>query len=387
MAIAHDPFLEDESLFYEPMRRLTADMRKAAETMSDAEVRYLIDLFYANQEQRKRGDNQLRASRADGEPNSLTQFLAAQVEALEGACNGALQVVARRTRTGRWCMALKGISGVLTAGLLASLDITHAPTAASFWRFAGLDPSWEWLGKERAGKLYAELAEVIGGRVRPLDILAPAARRVATHPDGLLARIERQTRPKNAREPVRTLDEVQAAMTRAQLIGALATRPWNAGLKTLQWKLMDCLVKVQNRDDAPYYCAIYQRRKRLEWARNFAGEFHEQCTQALSRNLTVLQRPWYSGQYDPLSLRPQYETGMSPSTWKLPEPREGGGVPMLPPGRIELRARRVAVKQFLADLHYCLHEEHYGTPPVPNAQQQERGKTSFRPPPDWPQTT
>ena len=35
-----DPFLDDdESLFVEPMRRLTADMRKAAETMSDAEVR------------------------------------------------------------------------------------------------------------------------------------------------------------------------------------------------------------------------------------------------------------------------------------------------------------------------------------------------------------
>jgi hypothetical protein len=113
-----DPFLDDEELlFVEPMRRLTADMRKAAETMSDAEVRYLIDLYYSNHEMRKAGDNKLRASRADGEPNSFTQFLAAQVEALEGACNGALQVVARRTRTGRWCMAIKGISGVLTAGL------------------------------------------------------------------------------------------------------------------------------------------------------------------------------------------------------------------------------------------------------------------------------
>jgi len=136
--IEPDPILEDDAIFYEPMRRLSADMRKAAETMSDAEVRYLIDLFYSQQEQRKRGDNQLRASSADQEPNSLTRFLAAQVEALEGACNGALQVVARRTRAGRWCMGHKGISGVLTAGLLASLDITRAPTAASFWRFAGL---------------------------------------------------------------------------------------------------------------------------------------------------------------------------------------------------------------------------------------------------------
>jgi len=58
----------------------------------------------------------------------------------------------------------------------------------------------------------------------------------------------------------------------------------------------------------------------------------------------------------------------------------------LPPGRIELRARRVAVKQFLADLHYCLYEEHYGRPPAPNALQQARGKTSFRPPPGWRET-
>jgi hypothetical protein len=41
MAIrTENPFLDDEEyLFVEPMRRLTADMRKAAETMSDAEVR------------------------------------------------------------------------------------------------------------------------------------------------------------------------------------------------------------------------------------------------------------------------------------------------------------------------------------------------------------
>jgi hypothetical protein len=376
---------DDEYLFVEPMRRLTADMRKAAETMSDAEVRYLIDLYYANQEQRKRGDNQLRASRADGEPNSLTQFLAAQVEALEGACNGALQVVARRTRTGRWCMALKGISGVLTAGLLATLDVTHAATASSYWRFAGLDPTWEWLGKERAAKLYAELREVTPGARNARDVLEPAARRVHVKVEGLLARVERQTRPRNAREPVRSLEDVQAALTRTQLVNALATRPWNAGLKTLTWKLFDCLVKVQNRDDAPYYCAIYQNRKRREWERNFGGEYHEQCEAALSRNLTALQRPWYSGQYQPEDLRQQWLSGANPSTWKLPEPAEGG-VPMLPPGRIELRARRVGVKQFLADLHYAMYEEHFGKPPTPGAEQQARGKTAFKPPPSWQET-
>lgn len=375
-----------EDLPYEPIRRLTADMRRAAETMSDAEVRYLIDLFYGNQENRKRGQNQLRAARADSEPSSFIAYIAGQVESFEGVCNSALQVVAKRTRTGRWLMELKGVSGVLTSGLLASLDVRKAATAASFWRFMGLDPSWEWLGKEKAQKLYADVREAGTWGRSPQELLPELARRVATHETGLLARVERQTRPKQAREAVRTLEDVRDELTRTQLINALATRPWNASLKTLQWKLMDCLVKVQNRDDAPYYCRIYQDRKAVEWDRNFSGMNHVACAQALHRNLTPLQRPWYSGQYDPQPLITQWKDGKSPSTWDLPK-AEDGGVPMLPPGRIELRARRIAVKQFLADLHYCLYEETFGTPPVPNAQQQARGKTSFRPPPGWQETT
>ena len=378
--------LEESSLFYEPFRRLTADMRRAAETMLDHEVRYLIDLFYSLQEARKRADNQVRAASADHEPNALAQFLGAQVDALEGACNTALQVVARRTRTGRWLMGIKGISGVLTSGLLAALDVRKAASASSFWRFVGLDPTWEWLGKEKAQKLYAEVREAgIWGR-RPQELLPELARRVATHETGLLARVERQTRPRQARDPVRSLDEVRQDLTRTQLINALATRPWNAQLKTLQWKLFDCLVKVQHRDDAPYYCRIYQDRKAYEWQRNFAGGNALACQQAMHRNLTQLQRPWYSGQYDPAWLEPQWRAGRTPSQWDL-KVLDQGGVPMIPPGRVELRARRIGVKQFLADLHYCLWEETFGSPPVPNAYQQARGKTSFRPPPGWLETT
>lgn len=375
---------QEDAAIYEPIRRLTADMRKAAETMSDAEVRYLIDLYYAQQENRKRGQNQLRAAREDGEPNSFIDFMAYQVESLEGVCNSALQIVAKRTRTGRWCMAIKGISGVLTAGLLAGLDVRKSPSCSGFWRFVGLDPTWEWLGKEKATKLYAELREVSGLR-SPQDILPLAARRVNTPIEGLLARVERQTRPKADRTTVRELDVVKSTMTRQQLINALATRPWNAAMKTLQWKLLDCLVKVQNRDDAPYYCVIYQNRKKLEWERNFAGTFAAQCTAALDRKLTDLQRPWYQGEYDPATLIPQWQAGKTPSTWALPDATPGG-VPMLPPGRIELRARRIAAKQFLADLHYCLHEEVLGKPPVPNASQQARGKHAWRVPPGWRET-
>jgi hypothetical protein len=41
-------------------------------------------------------------------------------------------------------MAQRGIGAVLTAGLLAHIDIHKAQTAGAVWRFAGLDPSLKW---------------------------------------------------------------------------------------------------------------------------------------------------------------------------------------------------------------------------------------------------
>jgi len=47
------------------------------------------------------------------------------------------------------CNSITGIGPVITAGLLAHLDITQAPTAGHFWRFAGLDPTCKWEKKTK----------------------------------------------------------------------------------------------------------------------------------------------------------------------------------------------------------------------------------------------
>ena len=60
---------------------------------------------------------------------------------------------------GQWLLSVTGIGEVISAGLIANLDIRKAKTAGAFWRFCGLDPTVEWLGTARAEKLIDAAAE------------------------------------------------------------------------------------------------------------------------------------------------------------------------------------------------------------------------------------
>jgi hypothetical protein len=113
-------------------------------------------------------------------------------------------------------------------------------------------------------------------------------------------------------------------------------RPWNARLKTLAWKIGDSFTKFHNRDEC-FYGHIYAARKQLEVARNEAGRFRDQARQALAERAIK----------DP-ATRAIYAAGK------------------LPAGRLELRARRVAVKNFLSHYWEVAYFEHYGrVPPLP----------------------
>lgn len=113
-------------------------------------------------------------------------------------------------------------------------------------------------------------------------------------------------------------------------------RPWNADLKVLCWKMGDSFVKVSGRDNA-FYGQIYRQRKEQEVRKNEALEFADQAKATLEEKRIK----------DRATLA-VYEAGM------------------LPPGRIDLRARRYAVKLFLAHWHEVAYREHYGTePPKP----------------------
>ena len=95
-------------------------------------------------------------------------------------------------------------------------------------------------------------------------------------------------------------------------------RPHNGRLKTLCWKIGESFVKLKGNED-DVYGNIYEQRKAYEIARNDAGMYAEQAAAVLKSRPGHAQKAVYA---------------------------EG----KLPPGHIHARAKRYAVKLFLA--HY-----------------------------------
>lgn len=95
-------------------------------------------------------------------------------------------------------------------------------------------------------------------------------------------------------------------------------RPWNAKLKAICWKLGDSFCRLHRRPGC-FYGQLYARRKALEITRNMQGENKAEAARALE------DRPGMSA-----AAKAYYKRGL------------------LPPGRLDLRARRYAVKIFLA---------------------------------------
>ena len=110
-------------------------------------------------------------------------------------------------------------------------------------------------------------------------------------------------------------------------------RPWNAELKTLCWKIGQSFVKVCNKEN-DIYGKLYKERKAYEQAKNEAMEYKEQAEYRLAHcnfKKTTEAYKWYV-------------------------------IGKLPPGHIQQRAERYAVKIFLSHLHQYWYEKHYGVP-------------------------
>lgn len=245
----------------EAVQRMSRDIRAAAATMTDQEARFLVDAYYIMQEDRKRSSNQTRSADESGEPNMVLSWYAAQSATVEDQIKGALDKYTQGHRMGEWMRAVYGIGPVLSAGLLAHIDIRRAPTVGHIWRFAGLDPTMVWEKGQR--------------------------------------------------------------------------RPFNAKLKTLCWKIGQSFMKFHAREEC-YYGHLYVQRKAYEVERNERGVHAEYAAERAGK------------------------VGKSTEAYKA----YSGG--KLPPGQIDARARRYAVKQFLSDLHGAWYRAEFGTePPKP----------------------
>ena len=253
----------EEPADLDSVKRLSRDIAQAAATLSDAEVRFLVDAYYMMQEDRKRANNQVR-SLADGqEPNAVVSWLAKQSEILESQIKRALDRYTSGHVMGSWMRDVHGIGPIISAGMLAHIDIAKAPTVGHIWRFAGLDPTSTW-------------------------------------------------------------DKGQK-------------RPWNARLKLVCWHAGQCFMKF-SADEKCVYGHVYRERKQYEIKRNDSGGNAERAAAQLAAK----------------------KYGKDTDAFKHLSAGH------LPPGQIDARARRYAVKLFLSHLHNEWYRKHFGKePPSP----------------------
>ena len=250
---------DDTDTYLPSVIRLSRDLVRASVTLTDQEARYLVDAYYISQEDRKRAHNQVRSM--PQEPHSLIAWLAEQSKTLENQIKRALDTYSDSHPMGIWMKSLYGIGPVISAGLLAHIDITKCQTAGAIWRYAGLDPTLKW---EKGQK-----------------------------------------------------------------------RPWNAGLKTLCWKVGQSFMKFAAEEEC-VYGHVYRERKAYEITRNDRGD-------NAGRSAQILTEKKFDKKTDAFKA---YSAGK------------------LPPAHVDAQARRYAVKLFLSHLHLVWYWKANGQLPV-----------------------
>jgi hypothetical protein len=91
----------------------------------------------------------MMSERTNGEPVGLLDVVFTTLRGLEDEVAWSLGRYASSQEAGSWALQMRGVGPVLTAGLLAHIDITRASSPSSVWRFAGLDPTAVWAKGEK----------------------------------------------------------------------------------------------------------------------------------------------------------------------------------------------------------------------------------------------
>lgn len=321
--------------------RLAKDVRAAAARLSELEARYLVDMYYQQQKDRQRVQNQEFAADAQGDPGMVLTWLLGQRAALESRAASLLDAYSAGHQLGMWARSNMGVGPIMAAGLLAYVDVT-VPTAGHIWSFAGLDPRC-WHGD--ATKAAARISETVGAGKVDLDGLRKLC--IELHrPFATMRRTLETDRDGNvAHAP---------PWTRTAVAKAFARRPHCGALKRLCWLVGESFVKVQNHPEA-YYGRLYQEARADEDARNERGELAEQAAHALATK----------------------NYGKDTEAWKAYSQGR------LPKAHLYARAKRRVVKLFLSHYHQVGHTIATGKAPARPWAIEHGGHSHYIPPPNW----
>lgn len=320
---------------FELIRKMSKDTRNSARLMGRMEAKHLVRTYYQMQDNRIRAAGQVRAieNAGTGEPHEVISWFAQSTDTLESQIGRALLAYSEAQPLGEWMLGIVGIGGVLSAGLLSHIDFNALKT------------------------------QIVGS--------GKSAKRVPVEPQERLVTTAGDIWSFAGYNPNMVWEKGQK-------------RPFNADLKVLCYKIGESFVKFQSHPK-DIYGKLYAERKALEWERNLTGLFHGQTLVALSR----LKREdswthgWLSGKISPTWVRAKMALGKGLGESLLTE-KFGDEMPMLSPGHIHARARRVAVKMFLSHVfevgYFFAHGERPSLPYVIS----QLGHVHYLPPPNSP---
>ena len=347
-----DTMTEEEDPFINI--KLSKDLLDAAKTLDRREARYLVGLYYQKQEDRKRTAGQIRALTENEEPCGAIGWFNNLDSRMEEQLKGALGKYALGDSLGRWSLEQKGIGPVMSAGLLAHIDIKQAPVVSHIWRYAGLDPTIKWLSAVESEKIAKKYGILRTDKKVSAQKITEVASILKSREELFIKKI------KNSKGNI----------TGASFIDGMAKRPWNEALKTLCWKIGESFVKVSGKEEA-YYGKLYLKRKDYEVAKNTAGVYSDQAASRMNHvGKTTEAYSWYAGCYPAQVLNNYYDLSRDDQVklCKTLRGDPGSGIAMLSPGHIYSRAKRWAVKIFLAHWHEQAYREKLGMePPLPYA--------------------
>ena len=124
--------------------RVSRDIKQACANLGESTARYLVDAYYREQKERITANAQIKQAREAGEPAEAIEFIFEQHKRNENSIKAMLDSYTSASKLGAWCKSICGIGPVITAGLMAHIDIKKAQTAGAIQRYAGIDPTSVW---------------------------------------------------------------------------------------------------------------------------------------------------------------------------------------------------------------------------------------------------
>lgn len=317
----------------ELLQKLSKDVKQTATNLTKNEARYLVDLYYQIQNFRIAVAGQVRNilkpqdPEAEIEPCETLKFFFGNFEQLEKNMVAVLDVYTDNDPVGRWCKSIIGVGPVISAGLIANLNLEEHPTAGHFWSYCGLnDANRPWLGKEKTKKI----VDGILGDKKNKDITYEDFAKCC---EATKWKAHNVIKAKDGKGKPIFIDGDNYTFTKDNIIKQLAKRPYNDNMKVLCWKMAQCFVKVQN-NPKDIYGKLYVERKLYEQQKNENGDYKEQAAKSLAR------------------------VGKNTETYKW------NVKGMLSPAHINRRAERWMTRIFLSHLHQVMYMVEYGTMPA-----------------------